>query len=91
VPIPKTRFTNIKSSSSKVSVYFMETSESELGDRSLIGFLSFVFQMDTTRSMYIVVELPKHAVRGEQLGVQVAIFNKGGEPVEVRRGRRCLF
>ncbi|KAI0207911.1 Complement C3 [Lamellibrachia satsuma] len=32
--------------------------------------------------MYIVVELPKTAVRGEQLGVQVAIFNNGAQPVE---------
>ena len=40
-------------------------------------------QYDCTRPVYIVVELPKSAVSGEQLAVQIAVFNYRLDPQEV--------
>lgn len=35
------------------------------------------------RTFYIEVNTPKSAVRGEQIGVQVAAFNFYNQPIEV--------
>ena len=43
-----------------------------------------VEQVDATRPFFIKVELPKTAVKGEQLGVQIAVFNYWTQPIEVR-------
>lgn len=40
-------------------------------------------QFDPTRSFYIVMELPKSVFRGEQIGVQVAVYNYWSQPLEV--------
>ena len=48
--------------------------------------LTALFQLDTTRPFYIVVEVDKQAVRGEQLGVQVALFNNWDQNMEVSEG-----
>ena len=44
-----------------------------------------LWQIDTTRSFYIVVEFPKAAVRGEQIAVQIAVFNYWHKPLEASR------
>ena len=48
-------------------------------------------QLDTTRPFYITAELPSSAFKGEQLAMQVSIFNYWDQPMEVGAGHRCLF
>ena len=40
-------------------------------------------QFDVTRPFYVVVEAPGSAFRGEQLGVQIALYNYWSQSLEV--------
>ena len=46
-------------------------------------FLTVTAQFDVTRPFYVVVEAPGSAFRGEQLGVQIALYNYWSQSLEV--------
>ena len=52
---------------------------------SLLPVISviFVFQYQSTRPFFIQVEMPTDAVKGEQLGIRIALFNYWNTALEV--------
>ena len=44
----------------------------------------FTFQYQSTRPFFIQVEMPTDSVKGEQLGIRIALFNYWNTALEVR-------